>query len=103
MGAFLLATGFSVTAITIGVIVAGVLLFAIGCLRKCLDLPGLLCLLLTLITLFLIIAGILAILFAAALVVGLILIGLGALAALLPICLIIRCYCDVGLKNAVIE
>ncbi|MGI6123172.1 MAG: hypothetical protein ACOYIG_03140 [Acetivibrionales bacterium] len=34
LGAFLLATGFAIDAITIGVIVAGILLLVIGCLGK---------------------------------------------------------------------
>ncbi len=94
LGVFLLATGFGITTITIGIIVAGILLLAIGCLRKCLDFPGLLCLLLALVTLFLIITGVLAILFAGEIIIGPILIGLGVLALLLTvICLIFRCCC----------
>ncbi|NLL66925.1 MAG: hypothetical protein GX236_04395 [Clostridiaceae bacterium] len=94
LGAFLLATGFAIDAITIGVIVAGILLLVIGCLGKCLKIPGLLCFLLTLITLFLIITGILAILLVGSLVIGLILIGLGVLTLLFTvICLINTCCC----------
>ncbi|MGI6086110.1 MAG: hypothetical protein ACOYIF_11875 [Acetivibrionales bacterium] len=92
LGVFLLATGFAISFITIGVIVAGILLLVIGCLGKCLKIPGLLCLLLTLITLFLIIAGVLAI--SVSLIIGLILIGLGVLTMLLTvICLINSCCC----------
>lgn len=94
LGVFLLATAFPLTFITIGVIVAGILLLVIGCLGKCLKIPGLLCLLLTLITLFLIITGVLAIVLIFSLVVGLILIGLGVLTLLLTvICLINTCCC----------
>lgn len=92
LGVYLLATGFPLAFIVVGVIVAGILLLVIGCLGKCLRIPGLLCLLLTLITLFLIITGILAILFIGAIDIGLTLIGLGVLSVLLTaICLITRC------------
>ncbi|NLB79747.1 MAG: hypothetical protein GX796_13170 [Clostridiaceae bacterium] len=94
LGVFLLATGFPLSFITIGVIVAGILLLVIGRLGKCLKAPGLLCLLLTLITLFLIITGVLAIALLFALTIGLILIGLGVLTLLLTvICLINTCCC----------
>ena len=88
LGVFLLATSFGLTFVTIGVIVAGILLLVLGCFGKCLKVSCLMCLLLTLITLFLIIAGILAIL-SGQVVIGLILIGLGVLTALLNVvCLI---------------
>ena len=94
LGVYLLATGFPLSFITIGVIVAGILLLVIGCLGKCLKIPGLLCLLLTLITLFLIITGVLAIVLIGSLVIGLIVIGLGVLTLLLTvICLINTCCC----------
>lgn len=94
LGVFLLASGFAIETITIGVIVGGILLLISGCIKKCTNIPGLLCILLTLVTLFLIISGILAIIFVGALLEGLILIGLGVLAALLTaICLINRCCC----------
>ena len=77
LGVFLLATGFGITTITIGIIVCRYF----ACYRlpacKCLDFPGLLCLLLALVTLFLIITGVLAILFAGEIIIGPILIGLG--------------------------
>ncbi len=94
LGVFLLASSFPLSFITIGVIVGGLLLLVIGCLGKCLRIPGLLCLLLTLITLFLIITGVLAIVLLFSIVIGLILIGLGVLTLLLTvICLINTCCC----------
>ena len=94
LGVFLLASSFPLSFITIGVIVGGLLLLVIGCLGKCLRIPGLLCLLLTLITLFLIITGVLAIVLISSIVIGLILIGLGVLTLLLTaICLINTCCC----------
>lgn len=94
LSVFLLETGFPLNFITIGVIVGGLLLLVIGFLGKCLKIPGLLCLLLTLITLFLIITGVLAIVLIFSSVIGLILIGLGVLTLLLTvICLINTCCC----------
>lgn len=94
LGAFLLATGFPLSFITIGVIIGGILLLVIGCLGKCLRIPGLLCLLFALIALFLIIAGVLAIVLIFSIVIALILIGIGVLTLLLAvICLINTCCC----------
>jgi hypothetical protein len=90
LGVFLLATMFPLDFITIGVIVAGILLLVFGCFRKCLRVSCWMCLLLVLIALFLIITGILAIL-SCQITIGLILIGLGVLAAILTaLCLFFR-------------
>jgi membrane-bound ClpP family serine protease len=90
LGVFLLATGFALEFITIGLIIGGILLLILCCCFKCLD-RCVLCLFLALITLFLIISGILAIFLAGAFVIGLILIGLGVIALLITvICLIER-------------
>lgn len=94
-GVFLLATGFGIEFITIGVIVSGILLLIAGCLGKCVKAPCLVCLLLTLITLFLIISGILALLFGGGLIVPLILIGLGILSLLLTVVCLIFNLCKV--------
>lgn len=89
LGVFLLATSFTLDFVTVGIIVAGILLLFLGC-TKCFKIPCILCILLALITLFLIIAGILAIL-AGQIVIGLILISLGVLTLLLTVvCLIFK-------------
>ncbi len=91
LGVFLLATGFSINAITIGTIVSGIVLLVVCGLSKCMRLHCLTCLLFLLITLFLIIAGILTILFTGSLIVALILIGLGIIALILDVvCLILK-------------
>lgn len=94
LGVYLLATGFGLDFITIGTIVAGIVLLLFSCLTKCVKIPCLFCLLLTLISLFLIIAGILAILLLVEIIIGLILIGLGVISAILTaLCLIINLCC----------
>ncbi len=97
LGVFLLATGFGLAFITIGTIIAGILLLVLGCFIKK---PVALCFLLALVTLFLIIVGILAILFAGALIIGLILIGLGIIALLLAVvCICNNCGRDCDKKH----
>jgi hypothetical protein len=99
LGVFLLATGFSFEAVTIGTIISGIVLLVVCGLTKCMKLHCLACLLLLLITLFLIITGILTILFTGNLVVALILIGLGIIALILDvICLILK-LCRVVIDN----
>jgi len=91
LGVYLLATGFSFEAVTIGTIVSGIVLLVVCGLTKCMRLHCLACLLLLAITLFLIITGILTILFTGNIVVALILISLGIIALLLDvICLILQ-------------
>ncbi len=89
LGIYLLATSFALAYITIGTIVSGVLMLFFAFLPRCFKFPVLICLLLTIVTLFMLITGILAIL-AAETVIGLILIGLSVLTLLLnATCLII--------------
>ncbi len=91
LGVNLLATFFPLRFITIGTIVAGILLLILCCLVKCNKIPCVFCLLLTLVSLYLIISGILAIIFIFSLIIGLILIGLGVLSVLLTaVCLILQ-------------
>lgn len=97
LGVFLLTSGFPIDAITIGVIVAGILLLVLGCFGKCFKFLCIFCVLLTLVTLFLIISGILALLIGF-LVIGLILISLGILTLILAaICFVLKlCDCKDG-------
>jgi hypothetical protein len=96
LGVFLLATGFSFEPATIGTIISGIILLIVCGLTKCMKLHCLACLLLLLITLFLVITGILAIFFSGSLVVAFILIGLGIIALFLGvICLILK-FCRVA-------
>jgi len=90
LGVFLLATWFCFKAVTIGTIISGIILLVVCGLTKCVKLHCLACLLLLLITLFLVIFGILTI-FRGSLVVALILIGLGIIALVLDVvCLILK-------------
>lgn len=91
LGVFLLADGFGFEAVIIGTIVSGILLLVICGLCKNKKLSCIACLLLILITLFLIITGILTIIFVFDLVVALLLIGLGIVTfVLVVICLIVK-------------
>ena len=82
LGVYLLVSGLGFDIITIGTIVAGVVLLALSCVTKCIKVPCLFCLLLLLISTFLIIAGIITLLLVD-IVVGLIFIGLGVLSVVL--------------------
>ncbi len=92
LGIFLLFFPFCFSFVAIGTIIAGVLLLLVCCLSKCKKNLCWLCLLITLITLFLIISGILTLVLEG-LVVGLILIGLGILALLLNVVCLISKLC----------
>lgn len=93
LGVYLLATGFSFEAVTIGTIISGIVLLAVCGLTKCMKLHCLACLLLLLITLFLLITGILTIFFTGNLVIALILISLSVIALILEVlCLILQLY-----------
>ena len=95
LGVFLLATGFSFAPATIGTIISGIVLLVVCGLTKCMKLHCLACLLLLLITLFLVISGILSIFSPGGFVVAFILIGLGIIAFFLDvICLILK-FCRV--------
>lgn len=94
-GVFLLSI-FFFDFITIGTIVSGILLLVSCCITKCHKVPCIVCLILTIITLFLILSGVFSV-FIGALITGSILIGLGVLAALLTaICLIFQ-FCGVAI------
>lgn len=91
LGVYLLATGFSFTPVTIGTIISGIVLLVVCGLTKCMKLHCLACLLLLLITLFLVIVGFLSIFFGGGFIVAAILIGLGIIALILDvICLILK-------------
>ena len=93
LGVYLLVSGLGFDIITIGTIVAGVVLLALSCVTKCIKVPCLFCLLLLLISTFLIIAGIITLLLVD-IVVGLIFIGLGVLSVVLTsLCLFINLCC----------
>lgn len=94
LAVFLLATGSCLVGITVGLFVAGLILLFLGCFGRCLSVKWLLCWLLALIAVFLVIAGILTLL-TGAVVIGLILIGLGVLTAILAaICACCHLCCD---------
>lgn len=91
LGAYLLATYFALRFVTIGLIVAGVLALLSGCSGSCKKHSCLVCILLIIITIFLFIAAILSFLYAGALVIALVLIGLAILAInLTTICLFLK-------------
>ncbi|NLO38490.1 MAG: hypothetical protein GX115_03320 [Ruminiclostridium sp.] len=95
LGVFLLATWFCFKAVTIGTIISGIILLVVCGLTKCVKLHCLACLLLLLITLFLVIIGILTI-FTGSFVVALILIGLGIIALILDVVCLILKFCRVA-------
>jgi hypothetical protein len=90
LGVYLLVSGLGYAIITIGTIVAGVVLLVLSCVTKCIKVPCLFCLLLLIISIFLIIAGIISLLLVD-IVIGLIFIGLGVISAILTaLCLFIN-------------
>jgi len=90
LGVYLLVSGLGFDIITIGTIVAGVVLLLLSCVTKCIKVPCLFCLLLLIISTFLIIAGIITLILVDT-VIGLIFIGLGVLSAILTsLCLFIN-------------
>ena len=91
LGVYLLTTGFSLSYVTIGLIIAGLLALLSGCAGTCKKYTCLVCLLLTLITLFLFITGMISFIFAGVLVIPIILGSLGILAINLnTLCLILK-------------
>jgi hypothetical protein len=100
-GVFLLVTGFFLDFITIGSILSGIILLLICVLIRKMKTLCLVCLLLTLITLFLIIGGVLVIILSllTAFVTGLILIGLGILTLLLNVVCLILKICNIKICN----
>lgn len=91
LGLFLLTTGFSLTLITVGTILAGIVLLVVCGLTKCMKLHCLACLIMLLVTLFLIISGILTIISTEEIIIALVLISLGIIALILEsVCLILK-------------
>jgi len=90
LGVYLLVSGLGFAIITIGTIVAGVVLLLLSCVTKCIKVPCLFCLLQLIISIFLIIAGIISLLLIDT-IIGLIFIGLGVISAILTaLCLFIN-------------
>ncbi|MDI9483758.1 MAG: hypothetical protein QM315_11320 [Bacillota bacterium] len=93
LGVYLLVSGLGFAIITIGTIVAGVVLLVLSSVTKCIKVPCLFCLLLLIISIFLIIAGIISLLLVD-IVIGLIFIGLGVISTILTaLCLFINLCC----------